>query len=186
MTIDEAFEVVHREGFLPKDVRAHAAEDRPLPIGYGQTNSQPSTVYRMLEWLNVQPGDKVLDVGSGSGWTTALLAYLTGKAGRVYATEIVPELVDFGYDNCLAAGATNTQFVPATLDQLGLPEHAPYDRILVSASAEVMPDELLDQLKNTGKLVVPVGNTVYELEKDLNGSVTSEEHAGFVFVPLIR
>ncbi|HHX85911.1 MAG TPA: hypothetical protein GX694_11425 [Actinomycetales bacterium] len=92
--VDEAMAAVPREGFLPDDVRARAHEDGPLPIGYGSTNSQPSTVADMLRLLDVPRGASVLDVGSGSGWTTAILAELVGPEGRVLGTELVPELVE--------------------------------------------------------------------------------------------
>ncbi len=184
MTINEAFRLVPRSGFLPGNVSADADFDVPLPIGFGQTNSQPSTVGQMLEWLKVEPGQTVLDVGSGSGWTTALLSKLVGGEGRVYAVEIIPELVKFGRDNCARAGITNVRFYQAS-KVFGVPRHAPYDRILVSASASKFPTSLLDQLAAPGKLVAPVGNTIYEVAKDMKGSVETTEHPGYVFVPLI-
>lgn len=184
MDVDEALNAVDRRDFLPEEVQKHAHEDRPLSIGYGQTNSQPSTVRVMLEWLNVLPGQKVLDVGSGSGWTTALLSKLVGKTGYVHAVEIVPELVDYGRDNIDRAGVTNTAFHEATKD-LGLPKYAPFNRILVSASTATLPSELVHQLTAPGKMVIPIGETIYEIEKDQSGAVTETHHYGFVFVPLI-
>src|SRR3990167_5795569 len=111
--IEEAFEVVDRAKFMPKDVRHLAGYDQAVPIGYGQTISQPYTVSLMLQWLDPQPGDKVLDIGSGSGWTTALLAYLVGPKGKVYAVERIPELVEFGRDNCERFGVKNAYFSTA-------------------------------------------------------------------------
>lgn len=183
MDIQDAFEAVDRKDFLPEEYRSHADEDRPLPIGYGQTNSQPSTVRQMLEWLDVEPGQRILDVGSGSGWTTALLGKLVGKSGHIYAVELVPELVDFGRSNCEAAGIRNVEFHEVG-ETIGLPSHAPYDRILVSAGASRLPDELLEQLKSPGRLVIPVGETIYEIDKDEAGKLTKTEHHGYVFVPL--
>lgn len=184
MGVDDAFELVDRQDFLPEEVRSRAKEDRPLPIGYGQTNSQPSTVRQMLEWLGVEPGQTILDIGSGSGWTAALLARLTGKDGYVYAVELVPELVTYGRDNCESAGVTNVTFYQAD-KHIGLPAHQPYDRILVSAGASRMPDGLLDQLKSPGKLVIPIGETIYEIAKSIDGSIEQIKHPGYVFVPLI-
>lgn len=184
MGVDEAFNHVDRQDFLPEEVRSRSHDDRPLPIGYGQTNSQPSTVRRMLEWLDVEPGQTILDVGSGSGWTTALLSRLVGKDGVVYAVELVPELVEYGRDNCERAGITNARFFNAS-KTLGLSQFAPYDRILVSAGASQLPRELLDQLRAPGKLVIPVGETIYEIEKDSHGAVTETKHSGYVFVPLL-
>src|SRR5258708_5095943 len=108
--VDEAFQNVPRRNFLPPDLADRAAVDAPLPIGFGQTNSQPYTVGLMLEWLDVQPGNKILDVGAGSGWTTALLAYLTGPKGKVVAVEKVPELVEFGRENCTRLGIKHVEF----------------------------------------------------------------------------
>lgn len=161
-----------------------AAVDAPLPIGYGQTISQPTTVEMMLGWLEPEPGNKVLDVGSGSGWTTALLAQLVGPTGMVYAVELIPELVEFGRQNVERLGIGNAKFY-RTGKQLGLPKHAPYDRILVSAAAEELPKQLIEQLKPGGKLVVPVRNDILEIEKEKDGSYEQAVHPGFVFVPLI-
>lgn len=133
-----------------------ADADVPLPIGCGQTISQPSTVQLMLEWLGPRAGEKILDVGSG--WTTALLAHAVGSKGRVYAVEIVPELVEMERDNCARAGMRNASFFQAG-DRIGLPEHATYDRILVSASAERVPNDLRRQLKVAGRLAAPASIT---------------------------
>jgi protein-L-isoaspartate(D-aspartate) O-methyltransferase len=182
--LDEAFAAVDRAAFLPDEVKDQAALDQPLPIGFGQTNSQPTTVKLMLEWLDVQPGDKVLDIGSGSGWTTALLARLSGDGGMVYAVEAVPQLYKFGRDNNRRLGITNAVFFQAG-QEFGLPEQAPYDRILVSAAADELPPTLLDQLKPGGKLVVPVRNDVLEITKSPDGRPQVRTHPGFAFVPLV-
>lgn len=183
--VNKAFEAVKREDFLPPELSASTDLDAPLPIGYGQTNSQPTTVRLMLEWLEVEPGNKILDVGSGSGWTTALLAHLAGHNGKVYAVEIVPELVDFGRDNAEAAGTQNVEFHQAGRE-FGLPRFAPFDRILVSAAAQEVPQELLDQLKPGGKMVIPLKNDILEIEKLPDGTLDMFPHPGFVFVPLIN
>lgn len=161
-----------------------SSADMPLPIGYSQTISQPTTVEMMLEWLEVQPGDKVLDVGSGSGWTTALLSVLAGPKGHVYAVERIPELVEFGRDNVERLGTRNVSFHQAG-DEFGLPAESPFDRILVSASADELPNGLINQLKPGGKLVIPVQNSIFEIRKKPGGEVESTEHPGFVFVPLL-
>lgn len=181
--IDQAFKAIQRKNFvLPSDIDK-ADEDRPLPIGHGQTISQPSTVRKMLEWLDPQPGDKILDVGSGSGWTTALLSHLVGPEGKVYAVDIIPELVKMGEHNCMQLGLTNVEFFQSS-DEVGLPVYAPYDRILVSASARKMHEELHTQLKPGGKLVIPIQNIIFELTDSGHGWI-QHTHPGFAFVPLI-
>lgn len=183
--IDQAFQLLKRSNFLPLAMKPMAGLDSPLPIGHNQTNSQPSTVGRMLEWLDPRAGDRVLDVGSGSGWTTALLSYIVGPKGSVYAVEKVPELVEFGRRNNKKAGVKNVRFFKAG-EVYGLPEYAPFDRILVSASADELPEVLLGQLKTGGKLVVPVKNDILEIFKTKDGKYETTTHSGFVFVPLIK
>jgi protein-L-isoaspartate(D-aspartate) O-methyltransferase len=184
-TISKAFTEIDRADFLPP-VQADGADiDAPLPIGFGQTNSQPSTVRMMLERLEVEPGNKILDVGSGSGWTSALLARLTGPKGFVYAVEAIPELLEFGHYNCRRVGIENVRFHQAG-QQYGLPGHGPYERILVSAAARALPLELLKQLKPGGKMVIPVRNNILEIEKGVQGQINTDTHSGFAFVPLIQ
>jgi protein-L-isoaspartate(D-aspartate) O-methyltransferase len=154
--LDAAFARIHRADFLPASERTFAAMDSALPIGHGQTNSQPYTVHRMLELLDVAPGQRILDVGCGSGWTTALLGDLVGPEGQVVGVEIVPELVTFGRANLAAYSMAWTSIEQARADVLGVPERAPYDRILVSAEASEMPLTLLDQLRVGGVMVVPI------------------------------
>lgn len=183
--INQAFHIVPRTAFLPMDVRERAELDRPLPIGFGQTNSQPSTVRLMLEWLGPQSGEKILDIGSGSGWTTALLAYLVGSKGSIYAVEKIPQLVSFGRKNCEQAGARNVRFFEAG-STYGLPDFAPYDRILVSAAALTLPKALLEQLKVGGRLVIPIGNSIHVIDKINKSTHRGTENPGFLFVPLIE
>jgi protein-L-isoaspartate(D-aspartate) O-methyltransferase len=182
--LEEAFDAIDRKEFLPDEVKEQAGLDAPLPIGYGQTNSQPSTVRMMLAWLYPEPGEKILDVGSGSGWTTALLAYLVRPIGKVYAVEKEPDLVTFGAENCKRIGVRNVRFFEAT-SNYGLPKFAPYDRILVSAAADTVPQDLLDQLKINGRIVIPVQNSVFVIDKTSEHNHTSTEHPGFMFVPLV-
>lgn len=181
----EAFNKIERSKFLPDAVSDLANSDRALTIGHGQTNSQPTVVRKMLEWLDPQEGEKVLDVGSGSGWTTALLAYLVGKEGVVHAVELIPELLNFGRDNCENAGVENAFFHMAE-ETLGYVKEAPYDRILVSAATNKVPIDLIDQLKVGGKMVIPVGNTIIEISKKSQKDYRTKTHHGFVFVPLLR
>ena len=179
-----AMKTIPRENFLPERNKQQADIDTPMAIGHGQTNSQPTTVKMMLQWLDPQVGDKILDVGSGSGWTSGLLSYLAGDSGMVYAVEKVPELLQLGRENCEALGIDNVEFYPAA-DEIGLSSLSPYDRILVSAAAETMPKELLEQLRPGGKMVIPVKQTVYEIDKLRDSTIKQTPHPGFSFVPLV-
>ena len=182
--VTRAFLKTPRQDFLPDSVRHQAAADIPLPIGFGVTNSQPSTVRMMLGWLGVKPGDKILDVGSGSGWTTGLLCALTGKNGEVYAVEVIPELMVIGEQNVKKLNIKNARFFKAGR-QVGLPEYAPYERILVSAAAAEVPGQLLSQLKPGGKMVIPVRDEILEISKKSEADFEIKPHYGFAFVPLI-
>ncbi|HEX8780215.1 MAG TPA: methyltransferase domain-containing protein [Nocardioides sp.] len=177
-----AFDATPRGQFLPEAVRRRARFDGPLDIGHHQTNSQPRTVADMLRLLDVQPGHSVLDVGSGSGWTTALLAHLVGEHGRVRGVEVVPELVTTGRANLERVGRPWASIEQAAPDVLGLPDHAPYDRILVSAEARRLPQELVDQLTDDGVLVVPVAGWMQRVTMP---GPTVTEHGAYRFVPLV-
>jgi protein-L-isoaspartate(D-aspartate) O-methyltransferase len=182
--VDEAFTAVRREDFLPRRLRRQASYDGPLPIGHGQTNSQPRTVADMLRLLDVHPGHRVLDVGSGSAWTTALLGHLTGPTGRVRGVEVVPELVEFGRANIAACGMGWVDVEQAQDGVLGLPAGAPYDRILVSADGGRLPEELVDQLADGGRMVVPVAGRMLVVERE--GEDVRETSRGYYrFVPLV-
>jgi protein-L-isoaspartate(D-aspartate) O-methyltransferase len=181
--VAEAFAAVPREGFLRDGERPRAGYDGPLSIGQGQTNSQPRTVADMLRLLEVGPGHRVLDVGAGSGWTTALLAHLVGPAGEVRGVELEPSLVTFGAANLAATGQPWACIVQAAPGVLGLPDHAPYDRILVSAEPRSLPRQLVDQLGAGGRLVIPVRGTMTLVIR--NGDDVIESHHGsYRFVPL--
>ena len=180
--IQQAIAKAPRENFLPESVAEYGKEDMPVPIGYGVTNSQPSTVYQMLEWLDVQPGHHVLDVGSGSGWTTAIIANLVGENGHVTAVELIPELVTMGEQNCKNLGIKNVEFHEAN-DVIGWSDNAPYDRILVSAAVEDVPSEFIEQLKLPGVLVIPVNEEMQVINKDKDGNLEAAIYYGFSFVP---
>ena len=182
-TVEAAFAAVPRAGFLPRGARHRAGEDGPLAIGHGQTNSQPSTVAAMLRLLDVHPGQRVLDVGAGSGWTTALLAHLTGPEGEVVGVELEPELARWGAANLAATGKGWAQLRPSVPGELGVPARAPYDRILVSAGAAEVPAALLDQLGDPGRLVIPVDGTMTLLTRT-RGYDEITHHGSYRFVPL--
>lgn len=182
--VSAAFAAVPRDGFLVRRERRRAWLDRPLPIGHGQTNSQPTTVRNMLRLLDVQPGERVLDVGSGSGWTTALLAHLTGPTGRVYGVELVPDLVTFGRANLAARCTPWASIDPAEPGALGLPSAAPFDRILVSAEARSLPAALVAQLAAPGRMVAPVAGRLSVVDRQPAGTVNERRVGNYSFVPL--
>jgi protein-L-isoaspartate(D-aspartate) O-methyltransferase len=182
--VAEAMRHVDRRGFLPRRLRRRADEDRPLPIGLGQTNSQPRTVAAMLRLLDLRPGHRVLDVGAGSGWTTALMADLVGPSGSVVGVELEPDLAAWAAQNVAVAGCANARVEVVQGGVLGWPSEAPYDRILVSAAARELPRELLDQLADDGVMVCVVGSTMLRVRRGPGGEPAVTEHGYYSFVPL--
>lgn len=181
--IIDAFRAVDRKYFVPASFAEHTYIDAPIPIGNSQTISQPSTVAFMLEKLAPQKGDKVLDIGSGSGWTTALLCHIVGEKGSVTGVERVGDLVEQGQKNLSQFDFTHGCIKKAG-EKLGLPDEE-FDRILVSAAADEIPEELFSQLKIGGTLVIPVENSIYKFTKISEEQIENEAFYGFVFVPLI-
>lgn len=184
--IIDAFSEINRIEFVPKEIELQAEANVALPIGCGQTISQPSVVAFMLELLDPQKDQKILDVGSGSGWTTSLLSYIVGRNGKVVAVERIKELLETGKKNTDKFGFVKkgiAEFHEAG-SQLGFPEEAPYDRILVSASTGKIPQDLVDQLKIGGMMVIPIGNSVVFVEKKNETEIYKEEFPGFSFVHL--
>ncbi|PIQ74764.1 MAG: protein-L-isoaspartate O-methyltransferase [Candidatus Portnoybacteria bacterium CG11_big_fil_rev_8_21_14_0_20_44_10] len=214
-----AFKKIDRVDFVPDNLKSEAYEDAPLPIGHGQTISQPATVAFMLELLEPRAGDKILDIGFGSGWTTALMAEIVSspvilseaerseaerrissvrsfglrpqddnkEKGRVYAIERIPELCELGRGNmekyefikkgiveCFSADGTK-----------GLPDKAPFDKILAGASAKELPGAWKEQLKIGGRIVAPIEWSVWFFIKKSETEFEEMEHPGFAFVPLI-
>jgi protein-L-isoaspartate(D-aspartate) O-methyltransferase len=149
----EAFARVPRWVFVPEDQHEHAEEDRPLPIGSGQTISQPFVVAFMTEWLRLGGTERVLEIGTGSGYQAAILSLL---AREVFSVEILPELADSAARSLAAVGATNVRLRVGD-GRRGWPEEAPFDRIVVTAAPETIPEALLRQLAPRGRLVAPVG-----------------------------
>jgi protein-L-isoaspartate(D-aspartate) O-methyltransferase len=181
----QAMTKVPREKFVPKELQARAYEDRPLPIGFGQTISQPYIVAFMTQELKPKPTDRVLEIGTGSGYQAAVLSELVAQ---VYTIEIVRPLAQraavtleaLGYKNVLVKGGDGYQ---------GWPEHAPFDAIIVTAAPDHVPQPLVEQLKEGGRMVIPVGGIFVQHLKVLEkrGSVVKQIAAIPVkFVPLTR
>lgn len=190
MTVDRvqaAMEAVPRAPFLPKEQRRFAAVDSALPIGHGQTNSQPDTVATMLRLLDVHPGHSVLDLGAGSGWTTALLARLVGPAGQVIGVERRPELIGPARAALqeVIGPVRHASIIEATPGVLGAPEKSPFDRILVSAEAQRLPQELVGQLADGGVMVIPVATVMHRIQRR-GDEVLDTAHGRFRFVPLVE
>ncbi len=180
-----AFEQVPREAFLPPELTARAYEDTALPIGLGQTISQPSMIALMLKALDCAPRHRVLEVGAGSGYVLALLSQL---GCEVFGIERHAELAARAPETLRRIGVTDV-VVHEGDGALGWPEHAPYDRILVSAGAAAIPDALLAELAEGGRLVMPVGSAETQIlvtcERDDKGTLHYRAGASCVFVPLI-
>lgn len=186
--IIRAFNEITRADFVPSAFEQEAEADIPLPIGFGQAISQPTTVAIMFELLDPRPGQKILDIGSGSGWTSALLGNIAGSAGKVVAVEILPELHEMTKRNVEKFGLISQGIVECVLSDgtYGYPALAPYDRILVSAAADEIPQALKDQLAVGGKMVIPIHNHLVYLEKRGEQDFFKEEFPGFVFVPFVQ
>ena len=185
--IIEAFKKVKRKDFLPEDIKNLAEFNEALPIGFGQTISQPLVVAFMLEQLDLKEGDKILDVGSGSGWTTALLAEIIGSKGKVIAIEVIPELMEFGKKNVekynfIEKGVV--EFVCADGSK-GYKKAAPFDKILASAAAPELSPTWKEQLKIRGRIVTPIGSSIWLFIKKTEKEFEEIEYPGFAFVPLI-
>ena len=182
--IIESFRKIKRIDFLPEEIKNLAEVDEALPIGFEQTISQPLVVAFMLELLQPEPGNKILDVGSGSGWTNALLGQIVGSKGRVISLEIIPELKEFGRRNAEKYKG-NIESICADGSK-GFEKEAPYDKILASASAKEIPLAWKEQLKIGGILVTPVNNSIWRFFKKSETEFVGEEYPGFIFVPLIE
>ncbi len=185
--VEEALLKVPRHLFVPENVRSQAYRDTPLPIGDGQTISAPHMVAVMAEALDLREGQKVLEIGAGSGYNAAVMAELVGTTGRIITLERHPSLAEKAGKVLLEAGYSNIQVVVGD-GSLGYPEEAPYDRISVTCGAPRVPGPLADQLKDGGTMLIPVGGLEYQsllrVRKE-GGRMLTEDLGSVVFVPLI-
>lgn len=192
-TIIDAFKKIDRKDFLPIDKKELAQINEPLPIGFGQTISQPLTVAFMFELLQPKRSEKILDIGSGSGWTAALLSEIVGEGGQVLSLELIPELAEFAKDNI-----SKYNFIEKGIAKIynqdgykGLPEESPFDKIIVAAAAEKIPENLLKQLRVGGRLVIPIGEKFQSqdmvvIDKINKDRYKEQKYPGFIFVPLVK
>lgn len=189
----EAFRAVDRKLFVPQELRANAYRNEPLPIGHNQTISQPLTVAFMLELLDLRIGDRVLDIGTGSGWQAALIAYLTHKETdedkhpHVISIERIPELSQEAHGRLEEMKLIQNGAVELVVGDgvRGYAAHAPYDKIVAAATGDEIPQQWKDQLKIGGRIVAPVHSSLMVLDKVGRDEFAQKEFFGFAFVPLI-
>ncbi|KXA96195.1 protein-L-isoaspartate O-methyltransferase [candidate division MSBL1 archaeon SCGC-AAA259I14] len=185
----EAFRKVPREKFVPSSVRGDAYADRPLSIGEGQTISAPSMIAIMLEVLKAKDGDKILEIGTGSGYNAALMAEIIGPVGEVHSIERIKTVAETGRENLERNGYEQVKVIVRDGTK-GFEEEAPWDKIIITACAPEVPDPLIEQLKVGGKLVAPVGEyyrsqTLLEVEKVNEEETKVRRHGSCAFVPLV-
>lgn len=183
----KAFSEINRENFIPENLKDAAYHDMPLPLLRGKTISQPTTVMLMTHALELEPEEKVFEIGTGSGYQSAIIAKIVGPKGKVITTEVVPELVSFAKQNLKKAKISNV-FVYEEDGSNGMPSEAPFDKIIITAACKEFPKPLLEQLKPEGIIVGPVGNN-YEQEmvrgiKDKGGHLQLDFLGQFLFTPM--
>ncbi|NYZ74665.1 protein-L-isoaspartate(D-aspartate) O-methyltransferase [Candidatus Micrarchaeota archaeon] len=185
LSLIKVFEKTDRAKFIPPAYAEHAYLDTPLPTLAGQTISAPSVVAVMTEALQPKAGQKILEVGSGSGYQAAVIAEAIGAKGRLYTVESVPALFDYARKKLAAYKSVEVVYGDGSL---GLPEKAPFDGIIVTAGAPAVPKALFDQLKEDCRLVIPVGQRYFQdllLVRKVDGKPVTESLLPVAFVPLV-
>ncbi len=181
--IIEAFEAIDRKDFVLPEDRERAYENRPLSIGFEATISQPYTIAFMLEKLQVQEGDKILEIGTGSGYLTALLAKIARDPGEVFSIEYMPELKDFAQSNLDKYGFKNIALFTGD-GKKGLKGFAPFDKIISSARADEIPKPWKEQIRIGGRILSPVAENLMVIDRESKRKFSKEIYSGFIFVPL--
>ncbi|WP_182129796.1 protein-L-isoaspartate(D-aspartate) O-methyltransferase [Nitrosopumilus sp. b3] len=183
--VEDAFRNIPRHEFVPESELDYAYNNEPLLIKNKQTISQPGVVSRMTEWLDVREGQKILEIGTGSGWQTAILSYLVGE-GTVYSVERYSELVKFAQENLKKLNIDNVHVILGD-DSVGFAKESPYDRIIITAACTEIPLPLIEQLKEGGLILAPVGDSSQSLvllQKTFKGIIEIKNESHYVFVPL--
>ncbi|MBT8172481.1 MAG: protein-L-isoaspartate(D-aspartate) O-methyltransferase [Nitrosopumilus sp.] len=183
--VEDAFRNIPRHEFVPESELEYAYNNEPLLIKNKQTISQPGVVSRMTEWLDVRKGQKILEIGTGSGWQAAILSYLVGE-GTVYSVERHTELVKFAQENLKKLNLENVHVVLGD-GSVGFAKESPYDRIIITAACTEIPLPLIEQLKEDGLIIAPVGDSSQSLvllQKTSKGIVEIKNESHYVFVPL--
>jgi len=184
--VEKAFLEIPRENFVPDEIKKYAYVDTPLQIGNGQTISAPHMVAIMVEELDIKKGQKILEIGAGSGYHAAIVSKLIGKKGHVYTIERYSTLAEAAKKNLEKTGITNVT-VEIGDGSEGLPKYAPYDRIYVTCASPDVPKPLIEQLKDGGKLMIPIGKTICNLEliEKKDDKLNYKDLGGCAFVPLV-
>ena len=184
--VESALQNIPRHEFVPESELEYAYDNEPLPIMKNQTISQPGVVTRMTEWLDVKNGQNILEIGTGSGWQSAILSYLVGS-GTIYSIERHPELAKFAQENLKKLKIDNVHVILGD-GTLGYSQASPYDRIIITAACTEIPLPLLDQLSENGLIIAPVGGSSQSLvllQKTSKGIVEIKNQSKYVFVPLV-
>jgi len=184
--VESAFRNIPRHEFVPTSDLDRAYHNEPLSIMKNQTISQPGVVSRMTEWIDIMNGQKILEIGTGSAWQTAILSYLV-ETGTVYSVERHPELVKFARENLEKLGIDNVHVILGD-GSLGYPQASPYDRIIITAACTEIPLPLLEQLAENGLIIAPVGDSSQSLvllKKTSKGIIEIKNQPHYVFVPLL-
>jgi protein-L-isoaspartate(D-aspartate) O-methyltransferase len=181
-----AFRKFERKNFVPKTFKLLSNINKPLPIGKGQTISQPLTVAFMIELLEPQEGNKILEIGGGSGWQTAILSDIVGPKGQIFAFEIIKSLAEFGKKNIEKYKLKNVTFEHKDVSE-GFLKEAPYDRIIAGAAFVEIPQSLKEQLKISGRLIAPTqDNDIRVIQRISKNRFKEDIIQGFVFVPITK
>ena len=186
--IIKAFEKIDRKDFVPEDLKNSAYLNQPLPIGFNQTISQPLVVAFMLELLEPRSDEKILDVGAGSGWQTALLAEIVGENSKVVAIERIPELKAIAEQNIAKYNFIEKGIVDLVVGDgsQGFESASPFDKIIAAAAAPEIPQAWKSQLNIGGRIVAPVEDSIYVLDKLSQDKFSQKQYFGFSFVPLVE